>query len=107
MRYLGRPEQDYFGAAPPPPPPPPATPALGRAAAPLRRLREGVGGTRYSFLPPDSCSQEEEEGEGEGDSLSLSQFSREICRDLRYDKVAKSFRLDLQNLFFTSFYNFC
>jgi hypothetical protein len=84
VRYLGRPEQDYFGAAPPPPPP--ATPALGRAAAaPLRRLREGVGGTRYSFLPPDSCSQEEEEGEGmgEGDSLSLSQFSREICRDLR------------------------
>jgi hypothetical protein len=50
------------------------------------RLREAS--TRYSFLPADTCSQDEEE-EGEhversaDDAISLSQFSREICRDFR------------------------
>jgi hypothetical protein len=51
------------------------------------RLREAS--TRYSFLPADSCSQEEEEEGEQGerppdDSVSLSQFSKEICRDFRF-----------------------
>jgi len=91
IRYMGKPQQDFFG--------PPSTPSLSRplraVAGVASRLREEAGqlarnqGTRYSFLAPDSCAEEEEE-EGEGseqktklDEGALAQLPRELFRDLR------------------------
>ena len=72
----------------------PSTPSLARHAwAVAGRIKEGAenildsrhAGTRYSFIPPDSCS-EDCESDGEEDwakSKTLKQLPREMYRDIK------------------------
>ena len=65
----------------------------GQLRGQASRLREEVAtATRYSFLPPDSCTDEEEEESGGREEEErgrreeegrLSQLPKELMRDLR------------------------